>query len=405
MPMQLVTSIGLQKVLGVLSSALQHPAAHLVEFDALEQRLEVAVAEAVVALALDELEKDRAQLVLAEDLQQDRVLLAVDQDLALVQFFHAFAVAGNALVHQLVVGVDRVQQAHAGAAQRVHRGVEVVRAHGDVLDALAVVHVQVLLDLAGLFLALFVDRNADLAAGAGHGLALDARDLAFDVEVADLAEVEQALVEVRPFDHPAAVHVVRQVVDVGQAVALGVERLLGGHARQRLEIDVEEADVADVARLRAVLAAPAVHQIDQAVADALDGGNVQLARAGLAGVAPGAQGQRALVGGLGVVHAEGDGADAGPVQPREALREAVGLGVDDEVDFALAIERHVLVAVARHWLEAHALEHPAHGLRIGGGVFDEFEAVGTHRVLPGGGVLDGGVGQWGVHALSPGLAR
>jgi hypothetical protein len=49
---------------------LQHPAAHLVELDRLEQRLEVAFAEALVAFALDELEEDRPELVLGEDLQQ-----------------------------------------------------------------------------------------------------------------------------------------------------------------------------------------------------------------------------------------------------------------------------------------------------------------------------------------------
>ena len=44
--------------------------AHLVALDALEQRLEVALAEALVALALDDLEEDRADRVLGEDLQQ-----------------------------------------------------------------------------------------------------------------------------------------------------------------------------------------------------------------------------------------------------------------------------------------------------------------------------------------------
>jgi hypothetical protein len=38
---------------------------------------------------------------------------------------------------------------------------------------------------------------------------------------------------------------------------------LSSKRRQRLEVDVVEADVADVARLRAVLAAPAVDEIDQ----------------------------------------------------------------------------------------------------------------------------------------------
>jgi hypothetical protein len=52
------------------SNRSQHAALHLVALDALEQRLEVAFAEAFVALALDDLEEDRAERVLGEDLQQ-----------------------------------------------------------------------------------------------------------------------------------------------------------------------------------------------------------------------------------------------------------------------------------------------------------------------------------------------
>jgi hypothetical protein len=50
----------------------------------LEQRLEVALAEALVALALDDLEEDRADRVGGEDLQQLALLglrVGVDQDL------------------------------------------------------------------------------------------------------------------------------------------------------------------------------------------------------------------------------------------------------------------------------------------------------------------------------------
>jgi hypothetical protein len=71
---------------------------------------------------------------------------------------------------------------------------------------------------------------------------------------------------------------VRQVVDVGQAVAHGVQLAA---ARQGLKVHVKEADVADVAVLRAVLAAPAVDEVNDGVANALDGRDVQLARAGL----------------------------------------------------------------------------------------------------------------------------
>ncbi len=68
--------------------ASDHPAAHLVELDAFEQRLEIALAEAFVALALDDLEEDRADHILGEDLQQQALPLgrrAVDQDAALLE--------------------------------------------------------------------------------------------------------------------------------------------------------------------------------------------------------------------------------------------------------------------------------------------------------------------------------
>src|SRR5262249_1770052 len=148
-----------------------------------------ALAEALVALALDELEEDRPQLVLREDLQQERSPLAVDQDLALLELGHALAVRGDALVDQLVVSVHGVEQGHALGAQRVHRPEQISRAEGHVLDALATVPVQVLLNLPGLLGALLVDRDADLAARTGHGLGPHAGHLALDVEVADLAEV------------------------------------------------------------------------------------------------------------------------------------------------------------------------------------------------------------------------
>ena len=55
--------------------------------------------------------------------------------------------------------------------------------------------------------------------------------------------------------------------------------------------------------------------------------------------------------------------------------------VDDEVDVALPVQRHVLAAVPRDHREAHALEQVAQQVRIGRGVFDELEAVRAHRVV------------------------
>jgi hypothetical protein len=82
------------------------------------------------------------------------------------------AVAGQALVDQVVVGVGRVLEHDAGVAQATPPWRRCRRCQRDVLDALAVVEVQVLLDLALVVAAFLVDRDADLAAGAGHRLAL-----------------------------------------------------------------------------------------------------------------------------------------------------------------------------------------------------------------------------------------
>src|SRR5512139_2522562 len=92
---------------------LQHAAADLVELDALEQRAEVAFAEALVALALDELEEDRPDHRLREDLQQQligRALVggAVDQDAQAPELFELLAMVGQTLVDQVVVGGDGV---------------------------------------------------------------------------------------------------------------------------------------------------------------------------------------------------------------------------------------------------------------------------------------------------------
>ena len=78
---------------------------------------------------------------------------------------------------------------------------------------------QILLDLAAL-VGGFVDRNADLAIRAGERAREQARVLAFDIEVADLAEIEEALVEAGPDMHAPAADVMRQVVDIMEAAAL-----------------------------------------------------------------------------------------------------------------------------------------------------------------------------------------
>ena len=238
------------------------------------------------------------------------------------------------------------------------------------LNALAMVGVEVLLDLTALVRRL-VDRDANLAAWAGHRLGAQPGQLAFDVEVADLAKLEQALVEHRPLAHAPAVHVVRQMVDLREPGALGAALLAG----QPSEVDVVDGQVAVVAGIT-------VDQVDQRIADALDRRNVELHRPGLARHRPGAELDGAPVRGGGILDAKGDRTHARTVDARKGLRERVRLGVDDEIDIALAIERDVLLAMGRHRAEAHPLEQRPEPLGIGRRVLDELEAVGLHRVVP-----------------------
>ena len=77
---------------------LDDAAADLIEFDRFEQRAEVAFPETLVALALNDLEEDRADDVLREDLQQHALTLlrvAIDEDAPARELFELLRVTGR----------------------------------------------------------------------------------------------------------------------------------------------------------------------------------------------------------------------------------------------------------------------------------------------------------------------
>ena len=144
---------------------LDYAAALLVQFDGLEQRLKIPFAKAVIALALDDFEEYRADRVLREDLEKNSAGgIAVDQDAAPLEFAQVLLMAGDARVDTFIVGGGRVLEFDAQRAQGVDRAVDVQGAQGDVLNAFALVFVEVFLYLALVVLAL-VDGNADLPQG------------------------------------------------------------------------------------------------------------------------------------------------------------------------------------------------------------------------------------------------
>src|SRR5580704_11988996 len=103
---------------------LQHATPDLILLDRLEQGLEIALAESVIALALDELEEDRPDRIRGEDLQQHLGLtaiddaLAVDQDAVGLQPRDILAVFRQARVDLLEISIGwRGHERQAGGAQ------------------------------------------------------------------------------------------------------------------------------------------------------------------------------------------------------------------------------------------------------------------------------------------------
>ena len=352
----------------------------MVQFYRFKQGLEIALAKAFIAFALDDFVENRPQLVDGENLQQQIVVWpSIEQNLIVAQTRHIFTVARQTLVEQFIIGIGRAQKLHTIASQGFHRIVNHRRAQGDVLYAFAVVHVEILLDLAFFRRAFFIDGNADFAARRRHRFGFHPCDLALNVKITHLAEIEQALVKFSPLHHAAFVDIVGQVVDIAQARTLVVYVVCRGFRIDGHKIHIINVDVAYAALL---FAAPAVYQINQRIAYAFDGGYVQFHRATARRHAPCTQFNRALIRLLGIVHAKSDGTHRWAMQTRKALGKRIGLGIDDEIDVALAVEGDVFVAVAGNGFEAHLLEDFAHGHWVWGGVFDEFKAICAHWIVP-----------------------
>src|SRR5690606_32485003 len=156
--------------------------------------------------ALDDLEEDRADHIFGKDLEEQAAAgfgRAVDQDAALAQFGDVMAVAGQAGVDHLIIGFGRLLEADAVGSKLVDGDEDVIGGERQMLDALAAIILDELLDLRMIVLA-FVERDADLAVGRGHRLGEEAGRLPLDVEIADLAEVEDALIIIGPMVHAAA---------------------------------------------------------------------------------------------------------------------------------------------------------------------------------------------------------
>src|SRR5919109_3345322 len=113
----------------------------LFALDGLEQGLEVALAEAAGAVALNDLEEDGGPIAdrLREDLQQVALVVAVDQDAQPAQVLDLLVDLADARRDLVVVLVRDREELHAALAQLCDAADDVARRHSDVLRAGAAV--------------------------------------------------------------------------------------------------------------------------------------------------------------------------------------------------------------------------------------------------------------------------
>src|ERR687885_2998264 len=105
----------------VSSGGLQVAPLGLLALDRLEQRLEVAVAEAARAVALDDLQEHRRAVAdrLREDLQQVALVVSVDEDAEAAQVREVLVDLPDPGGDLLVVGVGRAQELDAPLPHRL----------------------------------------------------------------------------------------------------------------------------------------------------------------------------------------------------------------------------------------------------------------------------------------------
>src|SRR3954454_5117304 len=197
--------------------------ASLLDLDRLEERLEVADAEATGAVPFDDLEEERRAVLdrPGEDLEEVALLVPVGLDPQLLERVDRDADVADAVGELLVVGMGHPEELDAEAAARPDRRHDVVRSEGDVLGAGLAVVADDLLDLA-LLLARrrLVDRELDPAVAVGHYLGHQGAVLGMDdlvVVVDQLAEAERVAVEVDELVHVAQPDVADAVVDLEEA--------------------------------------------------------------------------------------------------------------------------------------------------------------------------------------------
>jgi hypothetical protein len=300
---------------------LQDAALDLIALDRFKQCLEIFLAKALIALTLDHFKEYWSDLVLGKYLQQKSSALgsrSINQNLLGAQTLDIFAVTRKAFVDRVVIGIRGRKELNATVIQGIDGRKNIRRSESNVLDPLAFVRFEVLRDL-GSIVGGFINWNANLSARTCHRAATQSSLLSLDIEKANFAKIEDALVELRLVTHAPLVNVVGEMVD---RLDSGL-RCRGSSIRRR-EIDVVDCPVA-----------VAVNEVDQTAANPLDRRDIKLHRTDRPLVWFGTEFDRTIERRRRVGHAKRHCTGTRPVHLCESSSKAIRLGIDDKVDVAL----------------------------------------------------------------------
>src|SRR5438270_4282403 len=124
----------------------------------------------------------------------------------------------------------------------------------------------------------------------------------------------------------------------------------------------------------------AIDEVDEALAHAVNGRDVQLHRTCAHWNLPRAKIERAAKRVVCVADTHSERADHGPLDGLHGARNVRGLGINDEVHRALPIDFHFSRAMPADGMEAHFLEKAAQCLRARRCEFNELDAVKSDRI-------------------------
>jgi hypothetical protein len=367
----------------------------LFSFYGFEEGFEVAFAEAAAAFALDDLVEDGGAVFdrAGEDLEHVALVVAVDEDAEFFEFADGLVDLADAAFELGVVGVGDGEEVDTLLLHCRDGGENVVSGQCHVLDAGALVEVEVLLDLrlAAAFGGL-VDGELDVAVAVGHDLRHEGGVLGGDVVVVEVLierEAHHFGVEVDPLVHGVPADVADDVVDVEEAdgvcYVILFDGLVAGEEGSRVVGTVDEG-------VDGVAVGGDAGGGDAAVGVGEFFRLLDAAGSPAGGFEPGL---------AGVVDPESDGADAVAVLVDVAGDVGVGAqgGGEDEADFALLEDVAGAVALTGLGAGVGDERHAKGGaVEVGclAGVADvELYVVGTFEREKVGGLALGGLGECG----------